>query len=188
MKDIKSFLPRVNCKIATCKLREYFQEVDTKKRSEITFDEFVEFYQKLMFDESVCCRYWLFFYFETIPVWIHNIFLDFSRSSFLILQCSCRQFSQCQTPYPIFTNRSRWKKCYRKTSCSSYAWLLTRQLEKCSRTVFHRQWGTVNNIEYLIHCFIVTYNLLLFVVHGFLIFEAKWYMGSALWWSTSRYD
>lgn len=54
MKDIKSFLPRVNCKIATCKLREYFQEVDTKKRSEITFDEFVTFYQKLMFDENVC--------------------------------------------------------------------------------------------------------------------------------------
>ena len=53
MKDIKSFLPRVNCKIATSKLREYFQEVDTKKRNEITFDEFVTFYQKLMFDESV---------------------------------------------------------------------------------------------------------------------------------------
>ncbi len=53
MKDIKSFLPRVNCKISTSKLREYFQEVDLRKRSEITFDEFVTFYQKIMFDESV---------------------------------------------------------------------------------------------------------------------------------------
>lgn len=53
MKDIKSFLPRVNCKISTSKLREYFQEVDTKKRNEITFDEFVTFYQKLMFDDNV---------------------------------------------------------------------------------------------------------------------------------------
>ncbi|XP_065217212.1 1-phosphatidylinositol 4,5-bisphosphate phosphodiesterase gamma-1 [Planococcus citri] len=53
MKDIKSFLPRVNCKISTSKLREYFQEVDTKKRNEITFDEFVTFYQKLMFDDNI---------------------------------------------------------------------------------------------------------------------------------------
>lgn len=53
MKDIKSFLPRVNCKISTSKLREYFQEVDTKRRNEITFDEFVTFYQKLMFDDNV---------------------------------------------------------------------------------------------------------------------------------------
>lgn len=65
MKDIKSFLARVNCKISTSRLRENFQEVDTKKRNEITFDEFVVLYHKIMFDESVSIfmfRYRLYLY------------------------------------------------------------------------------------------------------------------------------
>lgn len=53
LKDIKAFLPRVNCKIATNKLREVFQEVDLKNRGEIGFDDFVLLYHKLMFDINV---------------------------------------------------------------------------------------------------------------------------------------
>lgn len=53
LKDVKAFLPRVNCKIATNKLREVFQEVDTKNRTELGFDDFVTLYHKLMFDTNV---------------------------------------------------------------------------------------------------------------------------------------
>ena len=53
LKDLKVFLPRVNCKISTSRLRELFQEVDTRKRTELGFDDFGTLYHKLMFDESV---------------------------------------------------------------------------------------------------------------------------------------
>jgi len=53
LKDVKAFLPRVNCKIATNRLRELFQEVDTRNRNEIGFDDFVILYHKLMFDQNV---------------------------------------------------------------------------------------------------------------------------------------
>lgn len=54
LKDVKAFLPRVNCKIATNRLRELFQEVDTRNRNELGFDDFVILYHKLMFDQNVC--------------------------------------------------------------------------------------------------------------------------------------
>lgn len=71
LKDVKAFLPRVNYKISTNKLREVFQEVDTKNRTEIGFDDFVILYHKLMFDLNVSkntfitCEYfnWLMFNF-----------------------------------------------------------------------------------------------------------------------------
>ncbi|KRT83944.1 HLH domain-containing protein, partial [Oryctes borbonicus] len=52
LKEIKAFLPRLNCKIPTNKLRELFSEVDTRKRNEITFDDFTVMYQKLLFNEN----------------------------------------------------------------------------------------------------------------------------------------
>ncbi|KAL1501701.1 hypothetical protein ABEB36_006983 [Hypothenemus hampei] len=52
LKDIKSFLPRINYKIPTFKLREVFNEVDTRKRGEIGFDDFTILYQKLILDET----------------------------------------------------------------------------------------------------------------------------------------
>ncbi|PNF30464.1 1-phosphatidylinositol 4,5-bisphosphate phosphodiesterase gamma-1 [Cryptotermes secundus] len=53
LKDMKAFLPRVNCKISTNRLRELFQEVDTRKRTELGFDDFATLYHKLMFDEHM---------------------------------------------------------------------------------------------------------------------------------------
>lgn len=53
IKDLKAFLPRINYKIPTNKLRELFNEVDTRKRAEIGFDDFAVLYQKIIFDESV---------------------------------------------------------------------------------------------------------------------------------------
>ncbi|XP_046996756.1 1-phosphatidylinositol 4,5-bisphosphate phosphodiesterase gamma-1 [Schistocerca americana] len=53
LKDLKAFLPRVNCKIPTNKLRDVFQEVDTRKRMELGFDDFATLYQKLMFDNNM---------------------------------------------------------------------------------------------------------------------------------------
>ncbi|XP_019759127.2 1-phosphatidylinositol 4,5-bisphosphate phosphodiesterase gamma-1 [Dendroctonus ponderosae] len=52
LKDLKSFLPRINYKLSTSKLRELFNEVDTRKRAEIGFDDFAVLYQKLMLDEG----------------------------------------------------------------------------------------------------------------------------------------
>ncbi|XP_053996256.1 1-phosphatidylinositol 4,5-bisphosphate phosphodiesterase gamma-1 isoform X1 [Hylaeus anthracinus] len=52
VKDVKAFLPRVNCKVATNRLREIFQEIDTRNRNELGFDDFVVLYHKLMFDQN----------------------------------------------------------------------------------------------------------------------------------------
>ncbi|XP_026743382.1 1-phosphatidylinositol 4,5-bisphosphate phosphodiesterase gamma-1 [Trichoplusia ni] len=52
LKEVKAFLPKINCKISTSKLRDLFQEVDTSKRGEIGFDDFSLLYQKIIFDEN----------------------------------------------------------------------------------------------------------------------------------------
>ncbi|XP_028039565.1 1-phosphatidylinositol 4,5-bisphosphate phosphodiesterase gamma-1 isoform X1 [Bombyx mandarina] len=52
LKEVKAFLPKINCKISTSKLRDVFQDVDTEKRGEIGFDDFAVLYQKLIFDEN----------------------------------------------------------------------------------------------------------------------------------------
>lgn len=53
LKEIKSFLPRLNYKMQTNALRDLFNEVDTRKRNEIGFDDFATLYHKLIFDENV---------------------------------------------------------------------------------------------------------------------------------------
>ncbi|KAK9500321.1 hypothetical protein O3M35_001604 [Rhynocoris fuscipes] len=52
LKDIKAFLPRINCKLSTNKLRELFQEVDVRRAGELAFDDFAELYHKIMYDEN----------------------------------------------------------------------------------------------------------------------------------------
>ncbi|XP_057336190.1 1-phosphatidylinositol 4,5-bisphosphate phosphodiesterase gamma-1 [Microplitis mediator] len=52
LKDIKSFMPRASCKISTNKLRQVFQQVDTRDRTELGFDDFVILYYKLLIDYS----------------------------------------------------------------------------------------------------------------------------------------
>lgn len=59
LKDLKSFLPRINYKIPTSKLREVFNEVDTKRRAEIGFDDFTLLYQKLLVEENVLFIFFL---------------------------------------------------------------------------------------------------------------------------------
>lgn len=53
LKEVKGFLPRLNCKIPTNRLRETFNEVDTRKRGEVGFDDFTTLYHKIIFDEIV---------------------------------------------------------------------------------------------------------------------------------------
>lgn len=60
---MKSFLPRINYKMVTNRLREMFEEVDIKKRGALGFDDFVTLYQKLMNDNNVSislCVHWNF--------------------------------------------------------------------------------------------------------------------------------
>ncbi|KAF7269728.1 hypothetical protein GWI33_017246 [Rhynchophorus ferrugineus] len=52
LRDIKTFLSRVNYKIPTNKLREVFNEVDIRRRTEIGFDDFTILYQKLILEEN----------------------------------------------------------------------------------------------------------------------------------------
>lgn len=53
MKELKSFLSRVNCKIATAMLQEHFNEIDDRRRGELRFDDFLRLYQKLLLANSV---------------------------------------------------------------------------------------------------------------------------------------
>lgn len=57
LKEVKAFLPKINCKISTSKLRDIFQEVDAGKRGEIGFDDFSVLYHKLIYDENVSNNY-----------------------------------------------------------------------------------------------------------------------------------
>ncbi|XP_018565095.1 1-phosphatidylinositol 4,5-bisphosphate phosphodiesterase gamma-1-like [Anoplophora glabripennis] len=52
LKDIKFFLSRINCKITNNKLREIFNEVDTRERGEIGFDDFAVLYQMITNEDN----------------------------------------------------------------------------------------------------------------------------------------
>ncbi|GAB6030572.1 hypothetical protein CHUAL_007434 [Chamberlinius hualienensis] len=53
LKDLKAFFPRINCKIPTSRLKEVFQEVDTKKRGELEFEGFATVYHTLIHDDKL---------------------------------------------------------------------------------------------------------------------------------------
>ncbi|XP_072399750.1 1-phosphatidylinositol 4,5-bisphosphate phosphodiesterase gamma-1-like [Diabrotica undecimpunctata] len=50
LKDLKSFFPK---KLPNNKLREIFNEFDTRKKAEIGFDDFTSLYQKMILEESM---------------------------------------------------------------------------------------------------------------------------------------
>ena len=54
---MKAFLTRNNSKIQNNKLKEYFQEVDTKRTGEIGFEGFTTFYHNLVYDNKIFCEY-----------------------------------------------------------------------------------------------------------------------------------
>ncbi|RWS31552.1 phospholipase C gamma-like protein, partial [Leptotrombidium deliense] len=53
LKDVKQFLPKINYKLSTNKLKECFQEVDKNKTGEIGFENFAEFYHNLMHENNL---------------------------------------------------------------------------------------------------------------------------------------
>ncbi|XP_041375905.1 1-phosphatidylinositol 4,5-bisphosphate phosphodiesterase gamma-1-like isoform X2 [Gigantopelta aegis] len=53
LKSLKAWLPRINYKMSTNKLRERFQEVDTSGRGEIVFEQFSALYHKLVNVKSI---------------------------------------------------------------------------------------------------------------------------------------
>ncbi|KAK2708596.1 hypothetical protein QYM36_014260 [Artemia franciscana] len=59
VKEIKQLLPLVNCKIANNKLRELFNECDSKKSGELLFDDFTNLFNKLVFDHSLFSDFFL---------------------------------------------------------------------------------------------------------------------------------
>jgi phosphatidylinositol phospholipase C, gamma-1 len=48
LKEVKSFLPKINFKISTVDLNRQFQIADVRKRNEIGFDDFTRLYQNLI--------------------------------------------------------------------------------------------------------------------------------------------
>ncbi|XP_077982282.1 1-phosphatidylinositol 4,5-bisphosphate phosphodiesterase gamma-1-like [Glandiceps talaboti] len=57
LKDIKSFLPRVNCKLGTNRLRDAFKLVDTKRRGEVGFESFATMYHDLIHQQEIADRF-----------------------------------------------------------------------------------------------------------------------------------
>ncbi|CAL1272763.1 unnamed protein product [Larinioides sclopetarius] len=53
IKDLKAFLPKINLKLATNRLKEFFQDVDTRRVGEIGFEGFASFYHNLIHDEQL---------------------------------------------------------------------------------------------------------------------------------------
>ncbi|KAK6178523.1 hypothetical protein SNE40_013298 [Patella caerulea] len=53
LKNLKAWLPRINYKTSTGKLREKFQEVDTASKGEVVFEQFATLYHKLVHVTSI---------------------------------------------------------------------------------------------------------------------------------------
>ena len=53
LKDVKAFLPQVNCKMSNQRLKEAFQEVDSRTQDELHFDDFSALYNILIYDDNV---------------------------------------------------------------------------------------------------------------------------------------
>lgn len=53
LKDVKAFLPEVNCKMPHLRLKDAFQEVDSRKQGELCFDAFSSLYSILVHDDNV---------------------------------------------------------------------------------------------------------------------------------------
>lgn len=53
LKDLKAFLPKINCKLTTNKLKDHFLNVDTRRVGEIGYEGFAKFYYNLVFDEKL---------------------------------------------------------------------------------------------------------------------------------------
>lgn len=53
VKDVKAFLPQVNCQIAKSKLKEVFNEVNNRSVGELSFDEFASLLNLLTYDGTV---------------------------------------------------------------------------------------------------------------------------------------
>lgn len=53
LKDVKAFLPQVNCQMTKPRLKEAFHEVDCRRLGELSFDEFASLYHILIYDENM---------------------------------------------------------------------------------------------------------------------------------------
>lgn len=56
LKDVKAFLPQVNCQMSKPRLKEAFHEVDARRLGELSFDEFASLYHILIYDDNVRIR------------------------------------------------------------------------------------------------------------------------------------
>ncbi|XP_076449870.1 1-phosphatidylinositol 4,5-bisphosphate phosphodiesterase gamma-1-like [Babylonia areolata] len=57
LKNLKAWLPRINFKMSTSKLRERYQEIDTEGRGGIVFPQFAVLYHQLIHTQSVVTDY-----------------------------------------------------------------------------------------------------------------------------------
>ncbi|XP_071092078.1 1-phosphatidylinositol 4,5-bisphosphate phosphodiesterase gamma-1-like isoform X1 [Haliotis cracherodii] len=57
LKNVKAWLPRINYKMSTSKLRETFQEVDSSGKGEIVFEQFSCLYHRLVHVKSIASEH-----------------------------------------------------------------------------------------------------------------------------------
>jgi phosphatidylinositol phospholipase C gamma-1 len=57
LKDVKAFLPQVNCQIPKTRLKEVFNEANNRNVGELSFDGFASFCHILTYDGTVCISF-----------------------------------------------------------------------------------------------------------------------------------
>ena len=53
IKEMKTFIQNNSCKLPSSALKDLFNQVDVDNRKELHFEEFYDFYDKLIFDNKV---------------------------------------------------------------------------------------------------------------------------------------
>lgn len=77
LKDVKAFLPQVNCQMSKPRLKEAFHEVDARRLGELSFDEFASLYHVLIYDDNVFLQF--------KRVLIFKVFILFSSYRYISL-------------------------------------------------------------------------------------------------------
>lgn len=163
LKDVKSFLPKISYKISTNKLREIFQEVDKKDRTEIGFDNFVILYQKLISENTVRRNEKLKSYFFLFQFCVNKN--KWNCWIFYILECwleqiECLLLQKRKNSQPRGISKLSYKRAAR-----SYGKQRIRNIEIHSR-IFARPAKR--------HSGAILY---LFRIHRLPFFKTQWYLG-----------
>lgn len=162
IKELKSFLGRVNCKMSTAKLLEHFNEIDVRKRGELRFDDFSHLFQKLLVTQNVMTTD---FAWNLQLLTFFCSFVDHSRVLQLLwwLPIQQRQWDCTTTKLSVvFDQRSRRSIGKRWSCCINiFTWLRPRSIAWRSGAISYNSWGISNK-----KCFSVFFFKFQFIVNS----------------------